>query len=63
MNYILHIETSTKVCSVALGGNGDLIGYKEEISEKYIHAERLTILINELIMNIYNVSEIHSLYV
>tara|TARA_B110000014_G_C20052048_1_gene547316 strand:- start:222 stop:899 length:678 start_codon:yes stop_codon:yes gene_type:complete len=49
MNYILHIETSTKVCSVALGGNGNLIGYKEEISEKYIHAERLTILINELI--------------
>ena len=45
MTYILHIETSTKVCSVALSNNGTLLKLKEEVSEKYIHAERLTILI------------------
>ena len=36
MSYILHIETSTKVCSVSLGKNGKLIASKEEYSEKYI---------------------------
>ena len=49
MSYILHIETSTKVCSVSLGENGKLIASKEEYSEKYIHAERLTLLIKDLI--------------
>ena len=29
MNYILHIETSTKVCSVALSFNGEYVGVKE----------------------------------
>ena len=48
MSHILHIETSTKVCSVALGESGNLIDFKEEHSEKYVHAERLTILIKEL---------------
>ena len=43
MSHILHIETSTKVCSVALGESGNLIDFKEEHSEKYVHAERLTI--------------------
>ena len=48
MSHILHIETSTKVCSAALGESGNLIDFKEEHSEKYVHAERLTILIKEL---------------
>ena len=49
MSYILNIETSTKVCSVSLSKNGILIDYKEEFSDKYVHAERLTLLIKELI--------------
>lgn len=49
MIYILHIETSTKVCSISLSENGALLGYKEDSSDKYIHAEKLTPLIKELI--------------
>ena len=49
MSYILHIETSTKICSVTLAKNDKLIAFKEESSEKYVHAERLTLLIEELI--------------
>lgn len=48
MALLLHIETATKVCSAALSENGKLIDCKEESSDKYIHAERLTVLIDEL---------------
>ena len=48
MSLLLHIETATKVCSVALSLNGKLIHFIEETSEKYIHSERLTILIETL---------------
>lgn len=46
-NYILHIETATKVCSVALSNGGELIACKESISEGYIHSESLTLYIEE----------------
>jgi tRNA threonylcarbamoyladenosine biosynthesis protein TsaB len=46
-NYILHIETATKVCSVALSNGGELIACKESISEGYIHSESLTFYIEE----------------
>lgn len=45
---ILHIETATKVCSVGLSGNGELIDIIEESSDQYIHAERLTVLIERI---------------
>lgn len=48
MAKFLHIETSTKVCSVALSENGVLIDTLEESSEKYIHAEKLTVFIEEI---------------
>ena len=48
MTLILNIETSTKVCSVSLALNGDVIAFKEESSEKYIHSEKLNIFIEEL---------------
>ena len=48
MALILNIETSTKVCSVSLALNGDVIAFKEESSEKYIHSEKLNIFIEEL---------------
>lgn len=48
MARILHIETATKVCSTALSEKGQLIDYAEETSDKYIHAERLTVLIEAL---------------
>jgi len=46
-NYILHIETATKVCSVALSNAGELIAYKESISDGFIHSEALTLYIEE----------------
>tara|TARA_B100000508_G_C11465688_1_gene282153 strand:- start:8948 stop:9661 length:714 start_codon:yes stop_codon:yes gene_type:complete len=50
MALILHIETATKVCSVGLSRDGELIELLEESSDKYIHAERLTVLIEQLII-------------
>lgn len=44
---ILHIETATKVCSVALSLNGKLVACKESISDSFIHAESLTLFIIE----------------
>ena len=49
MSFILHIETATKICSVALSENGKLVNEKTEFSDGYIHGERLTFLIQEVI--------------
>jgi len=49
--FILNIETATKACSVSLSKNGDLLCIEEELSEKYIHSERLTIFIYKLLTN------------
>ena len=45
---ILHIETATKVCSVALSVNGRLVALKESTSDAYIHGESLTLFIEEV---------------
>lgn len=45
---ILHIETATKICSVGLSEDGKLISIEEESSDQYIHAERLTVLIEKI---------------
>ena len=51
---ILCLETSTKVCSVALGQNGKVVALKESADEKHLpvrqagsHAENLTVYIQE----------------
>lgn len=41
-NYILHIETATKVCSVAVSLNGELLSCKETQADGFIHSEALT---------------------
>ncbi len=46
---ILHIETATKICSVALSDSGVLLGCLEKQPSEYIHGEYLTIFINELL--------------
>jgi tRNA threonylcarbamoyladenosine biosynthesis protein TsaB len=46
---ILHIETSTKICSVALSSNGELVGCIESSSDQFIHGEALTGMIQELL--------------
>ena len=47
MNRILCIESATKNCSVGLAQGTELISLHEESAEKYIHAERLHVLISE----------------
>lgn len=42
MALILNLETSTKVCSVALARDGQLIGFNESHDENYTHSEKLT---------------------
>ncbi len=49
MNHILHIETATKVCSVALSADGELVQIREIKDEGYSHGEQLTILIQEVL--------------
>lgn len=46
-NYILHLETATKVCSVALSMNGKLLQLKEIEEDGYAHGEKLTLLIED----------------
>lgn len=48
MTKILHIETATKVCSVALSENGKLVGLAEINEDSFTHGEQLTILIAKL---------------
>jgi tRNA threonylcarbamoyladenosine biosynthesis protein TsaB len=52
MIYLLHLETATKVCSVALSCNGELIALREESTQEYSHSEKLTIFIQEVIKEV-----------
>jgi tRNA threonylcarbamoyladenosine biosynthesis protein TsaB len=47
--FILNIETSTKVCSVALQNGSNLVGERIDLSEGYSHAERLATMIKDLL--------------
>lgn len=49
MIYILHIETATKVCSVSLSLDGELVQIREFKDEGYSHGEQLTILIQQVL--------------
>tara|TARA_R110002072_G_scaffold142804_4_gene288388 strand:+ start:40278 stop:40940 length:663 start_codon:yes stop_codon:yes gene_type:complete len=49
MTRILCIETATTNCSVALSENGSVIAFKEDNSNKYSHAERLHLYIEEVL--------------
>ena len=49
MNYILHIDTTTKKCSVALAQNGVLMIKKELLSEEFSHSEQLHPFIEEVL--------------
>ncbi len=49
MAIILCIESSTKNCSVALVEGRTLLDSKEEFNEKYSHAEKLTVFIQDIL--------------
>lgn len=48
MSYILCLETATKICSVALFKEGELIDFKE-VGGEYSHAENLAVFIEDVI--------------
>ncbi|TAE42248.1 MAG: tRNA (adenosine(37)-N6)-threonylcarbamoyltransferase complex dimerization subunit type 1 TsaB [Sphingobacteriales bacterium] len=50
MAIILHIETATQCCSVAIAQDGVLL-YKKEINEQNVHARLITLFIDEVISN------------
>lgn len=52
MALILNIETSTKTCSVNLSKNGKSLGVNEITSEKYVHGEKLHLLIKDLLASL-----------
>ncbi len=49
MTKILHLETATKNCSVALSENGRPVDVLEEASPGYSHAEKLHVFIDEIL--------------
>ncbi len=48
MSLIINIESSTKVCSVALSDNGKLISLKETDDKEYTHSKFLTVFIEQI---------------
>jgi tRNA threonylcarbamoyladenosine biosynthesis protein TsaB len=50
-NYLLHLETATKVCSVAISLNGEVLSLKESSKDGYIHSESLTLFIEEVLVD------------
>ena len=49
MANILHIETSTKACSVALSRDGKLLALKESVTDNFSHSENLTLFIQDVL--------------
>ena len=50
MMRLLHLETSTKACSVALSENGQLLALKETLTDDFSHSENLTTFIQEILI-------------
>lgn len=44
---LLHLETATKACSVAVSINGELKSLVESVDESFAHGEKLTLYIQE----------------
>ncbi|MDX1651173.1 MAG: tRNA (adenosine(37)-N6)-threonylcarbamoyltransferase complex dimerization subunit type 1 TsaB [Brumimicrobium sp.] len=58
---LLHIETATKVCSVALSENGKVVKMIEENSEEYSHSEKLTLFISRALeMASWNLNDLNA---
>lgn len=50
-HYILHLETATKSCSVAVSVNGQLITFVESADENFEHGEKLTLYIEKALQD------------
>ncbi len=49
MVYILCIETSTRVCSVCISRDGEVLALAEDATDSYTHAEKLNVLVDDVI--------------
>ncbi len=49
MTLILHLETATKSCSVALSRDGKILSLKESLTEEFSHGENLTLYIQNVL--------------
>ncbi len=49
MPIVLAIETATKLCSVAVGRDGDLLALREDQSERLSHAEKVNLFAGEVL--------------
>jgi len=47
---LLHLETSTKICSVALSQDGALLAHLDRATDAYVHGEALTQMIQKLLL-------------
>lgn len=54
MAIILCIESSTKVCSVCIAENGQVLHLAEDKASTYSHAEKLNVLIGEVVSKLPN---------
>ncbi len=62
MAYLLHIESATTNCSVALTKNGNLLATKELNAAQYSHAENLHAFINEVVNESgLNINQLHGI--
>lgn len=61
MALILSLETTTKVCSVAIALDGKLITLKESNDQDYGHAEKLNVYIEQVLKESgYQASDLHA---
>jgi len=47
--YLLHLETATKICSVALSTNGRCVQVIDVNGDGFVHGEQLTLLIQQVL--------------
>jgi tRNA threonylcarbamoyladenosine biosynthesis protein TsaB len=60
-HYILHLETATKVCSVALSLNGEVVSVKETEEDGYSHGENLNLFIEDVLKEAnVSINDIHA---
>jgi tRNA threonylcarbamoyladenosine biosynthesis protein TsaB len=61
MTFILHLETATKSCSVALSKDGKLLSLKESLTEEFSHGENLTLYIQDVLNGAgINIDKLHA---
>ena len=63
MPTILHIESSTKTCSVCVSENGAVVAIRETHDEQYSHTENLAVYVDAVICEIGGPEELDAVCV